>query len=694
MPVKIEEHNTKASQACLICLQNMVSYASLALIGSFLSTSVYADVTFTDIAENDGVGVTYRSHETPLDRILDLLKAKPILSLDDGNFMPGKSRGNPGVAVFDYDKDGDLDVYVSDSSRTHSGVLYANQFIEQGSLTVSFEDVTDEAGLNVPNFGGTGVCFGDTDNDGDQDLYILGLPSSRFFTNNGDGTFTDKSKESQLNIGDQYPSSCSFGDVNGDGLLDIAIANSYDRWDNQLALRRFEFSDLMKPNQLMLNTGDNVFTDVSEKAGVQNVSFISWAVALVDYDLDGDLDLFSADDQGPKPPEAFGGVDVGYVRIYENDGEGNFTDVTAELGGNQFGAWMGLSFGDYNSDGNMDFFATNAGDYLISLMGPIVGGGKWSSTWFLGSNDGYFAKSDLGDLGTTLFGWGASSNDYDNDGDLDIFFAGGLDMGSFIASNPGAILNNLGDASFNRDGAALPTSDYHLRRNIQGLAIGDLNNDGFMDIIDVSNQNWPDSMPLADYPPLGGQFDGIAKFWPTFNPVNPTNPLEGFVWSKIEPNDGTLSVKINSGNTNKWVKVNTVGSVGLTRRGQVNRDGIGAVVTVTPENGQPVMTPVLSGASHTSAHALELGFGLGSSEQGTVDILWPGGVKNKLFNVAAGELITFPEIPCSYDDASLSKRQYRGCVKRALGELTYAGIISLQQRHRFFKSALLAYSTD
>ncbi len=694
MPVKVKKYNTKIGRICSVRMQGIVSYTSIILIGSFFSLSAYADVSFTDIAENDGAGVTYRSHETASDRILDLLKAKPIFNIVDGDFMPGKSRGNPGVAIFDYDKDGDLDIYVSDSSLAHSGILYENQFVEQGSLTVSFEDVTDEAGLNVPGFAGTGVCFADTDNDGDQDLYVLGIPYSRFFENNGDGSFTDESKKSHLNIGDQYPSSCSFGDIDGDGLLDLAIANSYDRWDNRFALRLFEFSDLMIPNQLMLNTGDNVFTDVSKTSGIQNVSIISWAVALVDYDLDGDLDLFSADDQGPKPPESFGGMDIGYVRIYENDGHGNFTDVTDERGGNQFGAWMGLSFGDYNSDGNMDFFATNAGDYLIALMGPMVGGGKWSSTWFLGSGDGSFEMSDLGDLRTTPFGWGASSNDYDNDGDLDIVFAGGLDMGAFIASNPGAILNNQGDASFNRDGTALPSSDYHLRRNVQGIAIGDLNNDGFMDIIDVSNQNWPDFMPLADYPALGGQFDGIAKFWPTFTPINPLDPFEGFVWNRVEPNDGTLSVKINSGNTNHWLKVNTVGSVDLTRRGQVNRDGIGAVVTVTPANGKPVMSPVLSGASHTSAHALELGFGLGSSEQGTVDILWPGGVKNKLFNVKAGESITFPEIPCSYTDISMGKHRYKHCVKRSLRDLNHAGIISWQQKHRFFKSALMAYGMD
>ena len=659
------------------------------MLGVTHADSVSA-VTFTDIAAGDQAGIDYRSYETPNDVIWDLLKLSPVFYLEVGTVMPGKSRGNPGVAIFDYDLDGDKDIYVSNSSVTHSDVLYASQLNDTGELT--FVDVTEEAGLHAPEFSATAMCFADTDNDGDTDLYVLSTPHNRFLVNNGDGTFKDVSERSRLNISNQFPSSCSFGDVDNDGFVDLSIANSYDSWENRLALRLFEFGFLMKPNQLMMNKGKNVFRDASAESGIQNVSRISWGVAFVDYDMDGDVDLFSADDQGPKPPAELGGQDDGYVRLYENDGTGHFTDITEAAGTNRFGAWMGISFGDYNHDGNMDFFSTNAGDYLVALMAPLVGGGEWPSIWFFGQDDGTFVKGELGDLGTSPFGWGTASADYDNDGDTDILFAGGLDMGAFVAANPGAVLNNDGTGAFNRDGAALPSSDYHLRRNIQGFAAGDLNDDGFVDIVDVSNQNWQEFMPLADYPALGGQFDGVAKFWPTFTPIDPLDPFAGFVWNGVDPEDGTLSVKVNSGdNGNNWVKVDTVGSVRLTPRGRSNRDGIGAVVKFTPDDGLTAMTPVLSGASHTSSHALELVFGLGDADKGTMEVVWPGGVRNRLYNVEASETVLFPEIPCSYDDASMSFGKYTMCVARALKDLQFHGVIDAGQAARFKASALQAY---
>lgn len=668
---------------------NLCSTSVVALLAAANAGSVSA-VTFTDIAEGDQAGINYRSHETPNDVIWDTLRSTPVFYFEVGDVMPGKSRGNPGVAIFDYDMDGDKDIYVSDSSLTHSGILYSSQLNDTGELT--FVDVTEEAGLSIPEHRSTGLCFADSDNDGDTDLYILGLPYNSFFVNNGDGTFKDVSDSSRLNLDNHWPASCSFGDVNNDGLLDLSIANSYDGWDDRLALRSFDFDFLVKPNQLMINTGNNVFRDRSVDSGIQNSKGITWGVALVDYDMDGDVDLFSADDQGAKPPAEFGGQDDGYIRLYENDGAGNFTEITEVAGTDEFGAWMGISFGDYNNDGNMDFFSTNAGDYLVALMTPLLGGGEWPSIWFFGQDDGTFARGDIGALGTTPFGWGSASADYDNDGDTDILFAGGLDMGAFVASNPGAVLNNDGTGNFNRDGAALPSSDYHVRRNVQGYAAGDLNDDGFIDIVDVSNQNWQEFMPLADYPALGGQFDGIAKFWPTFTPINDADPFAGFIWNGVDPLDGTLSVKVNSGdNGNNWVKVNTVGSVDLTRRGKSNRDGIGAVVKFTPDGGKTAITPVMSGASHTSSHALELAFGLGDAEQGTMEVIWPGGTRNKLFNVAASETVTFPEIPCSYDNSSVPLAKYTVCVKRALNDLRIVGVISDDQAKRFSDSAIQAY---
>jgi hypothetical protein len=456
----------------------------------------------------------------------------------------------------------------------------------------------------------------------------------------------------------------------------------------------FEFAHLIEKNQLFLNKGHNVFEEISEQAGIQNVQHINWAVAMVDYDQDGDVDIFVAEDQGPKPPAVFGGQDVGYVRVYRNDGTGRFTDSTEAVGTHRFGAWMGLSFGDLNADGIIDVHATNAGNYLTALMRDMVGGGDWGSGWFLGRPDGTFHYPGVGEVGTTPFGWGTAMVDYDNDGAQDIIFAGGLDMATMVDSNPGGVLHNDGSANFTRDFSALPATPYHLRRNVQGLAVGDINNDGFVDLVSVSEMNWPVDQPLASYSqmmgPLGGQFDD-ATFWPTFTPINPTNPLEGFTWNGIEPEDGTLAVMLSSGNNNKWAKIVPMGSKGLTEEGRVNRDGIGAVIAFKPKKGQAVISPIVSGASHTAAHSLESLFGMGDSNHGIVEILWPGGIKNKLYDIHAKETVVFPEIPCSYTDLSMRLRQYKRCVYRALDELEKKGVINLEQESRFKESAIRAF---
>ena len=687
----------------------VLSLAISMLVGGSGLAAADGGVSFTDIAQGDGAGISYRSNETPSDAIWDALKQRSLTEpydvFVDGPSIPGKSRGNPGISVFDYDGDGDLDLFVTNSGgdlngqtflgRADPNSLYSNQYVETGTLT--FVDVAVAAGVDLPDQGSTGTCFGDIDNDGDQDLYVTGVPINHMLVNQGDGTFVDITDTSGTAAGGQYPSSCSFGDVNGDGLLDLAVANSYDNWDNRFALRDFAFANLMKPNQLFLNKGSNQFDDVSLASGIQNISRISWGIAIVDYDLDGDQDIITADDQGAKPPAAFGGVDSGMIRVYQNDGTGAFTDVTEAVGTDLFGAWMGISFADLNKDGNLDIFGTNAGDYMIVLMGPVVGGGKWSSRWLLGQDDGTFIDPGLATVNTSGFGWGTATLDYDNDGDHDIFYAGGLDMGAFVGSNPGALLQNDGQAHFSRDPVALPGSDYHLRRNPQGSAIGDLNNDGFVDIVSVSNMNWPTFMPLIPYPfALGGDFDNIAAFWPTFNPVDPNDINKGFVWNGVDPEDGTLSVMINSGdNGNKSVTVRTLGTVGITSNGVVNRDGIGSVISFTPAGSdKAAMKPIVSGGSHTAASALAEVFGLGSSSFGTLDVMWPGGMHNKLYRVRAGEEVVFPEIPCSYTDKSLNPPAYLRCVSTALYELRQADVLDSRGFLRFFYSAVRAYNDE
>lgn len=656
---------------------------------------------FNDIAAHDGAGITYRRIQSPSELLWDALKQKPIYMLEDMVMTPGKSRGAPGVAIFDYDKDGDLDMYVTNGpGRANS--LYSNQIREQGKTT--FIDVSEQAGVALTSEDSTGVCFGDINNDGYQELYVLtNGGTNHLFLNEGDGAFSEISEASGAMAGGKHPSGCAMGDINNDGLLDIAVGNSYDNWTHRLPLQMFGNEELMEKNQLFINQGNDKFADVSESSGFANEKSITWGIGFVDYDNDGDVDLITGNDQGPKRPLKYGGKDEGVIRIYKNDGTGQFTDVTATSGDtSKFGAWMGLSFGDVNSDGYIDIFGTNVGDYLAQAMTPMVGfsaeDGEWSSRWFLGHADGKFTDPGIGRLGTTPFGWGTSMADYDNDADIDIIFFGSLDMGAFVdGSNPGAILKNDGTGEFDRDAVAFSKSTNHSRRDVQGSAVGDLNDDGFIDIVSVSADDWPEQFPLMPYADpqhqFGGQFDDAAYIWPTFTPVDPADPTKGFTWNHMTPDDGTLSVGISSANNgNKWVKISLTGTKGLVSTGQVNRDGLGANIVFQPQHGKAAMKPVLGGGSHASNDALESVFGLGEAKRGVVEVRWPGGVRNRLYDVRPGERINFPEIACDIDAPINEFKKYKSCVKNNLGELKKAGVITKKEKLRFLASAIRGFN--
>jgi hypothetical protein len=686
------------------CKFSRIFSSSLCVI--FLLSSSYSiaagpgkhnkQINFTDIVLDDSSGINYHRTKSETDAIYDAIKQGGILLMEDAINIPGNSRGAPGIAIFDYDRDGDMDVYVTNGPGTPNS-LFSNQLKENGELI--FIDNAEEAGVTATLQDSRGVCYGDIDNDGDMDLLVLGDGSgNKLYENNADGTFVDISESSNLAGGVLHPSSCSMGDINNDGLLDIAIANSAPL-ENRLPLMTFDHDFLMEHNQIFKNSGNNSFEDVSAMSGIQNIARVTWAISLVDYDQDGDADLIVASDQGPRAPFKYGGEDKGYIRVYNNNGAGQFTDLTEELGTNQFGAWMGVTFGDVNHDGHMDMFATNTGDYAAVLTGPLFNFGpvvgEWHSSVFLGDASGGLTRQSLGKLVADPFGWGASMQDYDNDGDTDILYHGGLDVGVFMeGSNNGALLRNNGAGEFSRDKEAISNSTKHARRNVRGVAVGDLDNNGYVDFISVSNQNWPEQAPLIPYPvpPLNSPFDEDVFIWPTFSQVDPSDISQGFIWNGIEPEDGTLSIEINDGsNGNNWIKVGVAGSIGLINKASVNRSGIGAVVSFTPKKGIPAMWPVVGGSSYASQDSHEWVFGLGKQKKGTLDILWPGGVRNRLYNVHAEENILFPEIPCSYSDKSISFKEYSRCVRSSVHSLHAQGIVSKKLSSRLIHSALRAY---
>src|SRR6266545_413475 len=643
-----------------------------------------APITYTDIASTPSSGITYRRIRSVTDASFDAIKLKPFMSLLELNSAPEKSEGAPGVALLDYDNDGDLDIYVTNGpGRANS--LYQNRFAQTGTL--SFVDVATAAGVDATDQDSTGVCFGDIDNDGDEDLMVLGrMEPDRLFQNNGNGTFTNVTSTAGVGGGARGHTGCTMGDINNDGLLDIAVGNTFD-WSSKQAI----FNNLFgygHQNELYLNKGGNLFQDVSITSGIQvleNVpqgnGTISWGVVMVDYDQDGFTDLIHGDDQGAMPPITFAGVNRGLIQIFHNDGTAHFNNVTKYAGlANHASAWMGFSFGDMNSDGKMDMFVPSVGDYLVQEMGIPVPPGFFTSKLFLGADGGTFTDptgqgpgnpiSNNPPATVTPFGWVNQMFDYDNNGTTDIAFYGALDGAVFITvDNPGIVMSGdgAGHTTWDRNATA-SSADMVQRQIVQGMAVGDLNNDGFSDMVHVSSAYFPATkLPLIGMQQhWGSPFDAVAAKLPTFTNIG---PLE-WEWTGVQSDEGLLGVQLNSANNgNKWVKVRTKGSKGLATGGKVNRDGIGAIVKFTPDNGKQVMSPVLGGSSYASEHSLTQGFGLGAQTQGTVDIMWPGKVNNRLYAVQAGETIVYPEIPCDFKGTWSSIKTYTKCVDTALTEL-------------------------
>ena len=339
-------------------------FVALACLGASLSVSVplRADsgAVFSNIASDPDSGLSYRrTRSTTFDILLAIQQEPQVPFPDVAARPPMKPRGIPGIAIFDHDGDGDLDIYVSNGPDTPNS-LFSSQLRETGQL--QFVDLGVSSGAGAFDQDSTGVVFGDLDNDGDHDLYVLGRGEpNRLLENRGGGVFIDITDASGAGAGDHNPMSACLGDVDGDGLLDIFIANSYVTWENRFGVL-LEPWGLNDHNQLFRNLGGNVFEDVSVSSGMTSLDWsgvpepgvqappdaagASLACGMVDYDLDGDIDIIFGDDQGGMPGSAFGGTDRGFIHIMRNDGTGHFTDVMRTAGTQQIGGWMGFTFGD------------------------------------------------------------------------------------------------------------------------------------------------------------------------------------------------------------------------------------------------------------------------------------------------------------------------------------------------------------
>ena len=686
-----------------------------------------SEITFDDIARESSSGLEYQ--RTPSERVsiveavleeasaVDPATGEPrgYLFPFDAVRSPIKPRGIPGIVVFDYDSDGDQDAYVTNGPGSANS-LFKNQLVETGVL--SFVDVASSAGVAAVDQDSAGAVAGDLDNDGDQDLIVLGAPGvNRVFENVGGGLFWEVTDFAGLGDEQFISQSASLGDINSDGLLDLFIANGTDYNRQNAIFEPFPVDPetgepINFPNRLYLNQGGMAFRDVSEESGIlvqqgfidgfERFPSMTHACVMFDYDRDGDIDILSGNDQALITPAEFGGTDRGLWHLHENDGTGHFVDVNKQRGVGEAGSWMGVAVSDYNSDGRLDFFGSNLGFYAAAA-GVSFPAATYNSRYYLQQEDGSYV-GEVGDAfgGASVFGWGASPFDFDNDGDIDIIFHGGLDIGPFyVADNPGAMYENDGKANFVANFTALANSTNHNRRSVHGVAVGDLNNDGFPDMLSAANVSYPEG-PLAPFEPAGSVWDPVfddngvpvagAVLYPLTTPTeDPGRLLVNPELGAIE--NGTLSVEVSSGdNGNKWLKLNPVGTVGLLRDGRNNRDGIGAIMTVKPRHASISATQVVvAGASYASQDSRLLTFGLGGARSAaTVDIQWPGGVRNRLYNVSHNQTVTLPEIPCSFD-ADVSFRKHKLCVSRAIHKLKKRRVVSKTEAVKLWAGQLRAY---
>jgi enediyne biosynthesis protein E4 len=344
----------------------------------------------------------------------------------------GNGPNNNGIVVGDYDNDGLDDFFVPANSAA------SRIFKNMGDGT--FDDVTESTGIVTNGLTKTGA-WGDIDNDGDLDLFVgtfytTTVPNHNYlYLNNGDGTFTDISESSNV---DTYNAtrSAHMADLNLDGYLDIYVCN------------------INQQNILWTNNGDNTFTNTIFTAGLLD-NLISMGAIFFDYDNDGDQDVYLTHDANQ--PNI----------MYENNGNGTFTNVSAETGLNLGSQGMGVDHGDINNDGHLDVYVTNLGPNFL----------------FLNDGTGHFIEmAELAGVDDAGMGWGCFFLDYDNDGWEDIYVIND----SQFSPVTNKLYRNNADNTFTEVSANTPLSSFH---NGKGGIWADINNDGYLEIIIANNEN-------------------------------------------------------------------------------------------------------------------------------------------------------------------------------------------------------------
>lgn len=484
-----------------------------------------------------------------------------------------------GLALFDYDGDGYVDIYFLNGAPTRGAraevpprnALYRNL----GDWR--FVDVTEQAGVGDTGFG-LGVAAGDYDNDGYQDLYVSNFGANVLYRNQGDGTFLDVTAETDVEAGDCMGAGVCFLDMEGDGDLDLFCANYVNfTYENHVAPMVRGFPQYAGPKDyepvadvLFRNNGDGTFTDVSVESGIAAQQGTGMGTVCLDYDNDGDTDIVVMND-----------VRGNY--LYENNGSGQFTEVGTQVGigynanGMELGS-MGVECADYDNDGWLDLFQTSYSGELPAL--------------YRNTGVGFFEDvTRVAGAGTKTFphvNWGAAFVDFDCDTRRDLFIANGHlqdNIEQYDESTafevPNTLLWNAGSGEF-LDVSDSGGSGMLVRKSSRGAGADDMDNDGHPDIVVLNSRSAPTIL-------------------------RNTTPT-----------------------TNHWIKMRLRGT-------SCNRDAVGSHVRV--RTGDVVqLAEVHSGRGYQSHYGTLLHFGLGAARTiDRIEVRWLGGGTSVLQDVAVDQ---------------------------------------------------------
>jgi len=502
-----------------------------------------------------------------------------------------------GVAFYDYDNDGWLDIFLVNGWRLE-GFPQGQEptsHLFKNNRDGTFTDMTAKAGL-IHHGWGQGVCIGDYDNDGWDDLFVSYFGKNVLYHNNGDGTFTDVTDKAGVGgNGKRWNTGCAFVDYDRDGKLDLFVANYIDLDlasapvpESGPCLYKGVMVACGPPglkggkNILFHNNGDGTFTDVSESAGIlQTGGTFGLGVLTADFDNDGWPDIYVANDSSTSA-------------LYQNKKNGKFTDIAVEAGcalspDGKPQAGMGVFAADYDLDGNLDIVKTNFAGDTPSLYHNL-GGADFEDTTF---------AAGLG-AHTQYLGWGCGFLDFDNDGWPDILICNGhvypeveqLKTEAGYAQRK-LLYRNLRNGRF-EDVSEISGLGISTPSAARGCAFGDFDNDGDVDVV-----------------------------------VNTVNGLPQL-----------LRCHSNSGNS--WIKIKAMGV-------KSNRSGIGARVSCTTSvagESKPhrQIDEVRSGGSYFSQSDLRVHFGLGKAEKvDLLEIRWPSGQVDTIKDIAVNQLVYVKE---------------------------------------------------